>query len=125
MSNNGTGATSGITKVIDTLPSGLSYVSASGAGWTCGAVGQTVSCTNPAVLANGGSLPVIALNVSVAFNAPGSVENVASVSNPTFDYNSANNVSRDPTVIVGTPEPANGNKILYVYARRPWCSVWR
>ncbi len=115
VSNNGTGATSGITKVIDTLPSGLSYVSASGAGWTCGAVGQTVSCTNPAVLANGGSLPVIALNVSVAFNAPGSVENVASVSNPTFDYNSANNVSRDPTVIVGTPEPANGNKILYVY----------
>lgn len=115
VTNNGTGATSGITKVVDTLPAGLSYVSASGTGWTCGAAGQVVTCTNPSVLANGASLPEITLNVSVAFNAPASVENVASVSNPTFDFNLTNNVSRDATVIVGTPEPGKGNKILYVY----------
>ncbi|KIQ97671.1 CshA/CshB family fibrillar adhesin-related protein [Lysobacter sp. A03] len=113
--NNGTNATTGITKVVDTLPAGLTYVSASGAGWTCSAVGQVVTCTNPTSLSNGGSLPAITLNVSVALNAPASVENTASVSNPTFDYNPANNVSRDPTVIVGSPEPAKGNKILYLY----------
>ncbi|WP_222565179.1 CshA/CshB family fibrillar adhesin-related protein [Novilysobacter antarcticus] len=116
--NNGTNATTGITKVVDTLPAGLTYVSASGAGWTCSAVGQVVTCTNPMSLANGGSLPAITLNVSVAFNAPASVENSVSVSNPMFDYNPANNDSLDPTVIVGTPEPAKGNKILYVYDNR-------
>ena len=39
--------------VTDLLPAQLTFVAASGAGWTCGAVGQTVTCTHAADLAVG------------------------------------------------------------------------
>jgi uncharacterized repeat protein (TIGR01451 family) len=52
--------------VTDTLPTGLTYVSKSGAGWSCSAVAQVVTCTySGAALASGGSLPALTLNVNV------------------------------------------------------------
>ena len=88
--------------VTDTLPTGLSYVSASGSGWTCGDVGQVVTCTATNItIASGGSLPAITLNVTVANTVASSVTNTATVaSNPNLDFNSANNTSSDVTTIV-------------------------
>ena len=40
ISNAGDTATSGALTLVDTLPNGLSYASASGTGWTCAASGQ-------------------------------------------------------------------------------------
>jgi Domain of unknown function DUF11 len=53
--NNGPNATTGTTTVTDVLPSNLTYISATGTGWTCNAGGtnnKTVTCTNPNSLAN-------------------------------------------------------------------------
>ena len=87
--------------VTDTLPTGESYVSASGTGWTCGDVGQVVTCTASNVTVNSGSsLPAITLNVSVANTVASSVTNTATVaSNPNLDYNTANNTTTDVTTI--------------------------
>jgi len=64
--------------VTDTLPSGLTFVSATGAGWTCGAVGQVVLCTNPNPIAVGASAPTIDLVANVALGAS-SITNTAAV----------------------------------------------
>ena len=99
--------------VTDTLPTGESYVSASGSGWTCGAVGQVVTCTATNVTVNSGSsLPAITLNVSVATNAAASLTNtVAVASNPNLDFNTANNTTTDVTTIV-TPDFITSTKTV-------------
>ncbi|WP_313276222.1 hypothetical protein, partial [Stenotrophomonas sp.] len=79
VSNNGTAATSGMVTVTDTLPTGLSFVSASGAGWACSAAGLTVTCTQSAAIAVGGSAPSIALTVAVALGTANRVTNTANV----------------------------------------------
>ncbi|HEY4126465.1 MAG TPA: CshA/CshB family fibrillar adhesin-related protein [Gammaproteobacteria bacterium] len=88
--------------VTDTLPTGETFASASGSGWSCGAVGQVVTCTATNVTVNSGSsLPAIILNVNVASNAPTSLTNTVSVaSNPSLDFNLANNTTTDTTTIV-------------------------
>jgi len=105
VSNGGPNATSGTTTVSDTLPAGFTFVSASGTGWSCGAVAQVVTCTNGNAIANGASLPAITLTVSVAANAAASLTNTATVSNPTFDNVAGNNSASDPTTIVQLPDP--------------------
>jgi len=98
ISNSGPSAASGPITVTDTLPDGLTFVSGTGTGWTCTAIGQTVTCTNPNSLAPGSS-SAIELAVSVGPGAASNVINTANVSSTTNDPNSANNTSSDPTVI--------------------------
>lgn len=88
--------------VTDTLPTGMTYVSASGSGWTCGAVGQVVTCTaNNVTVNSGSSLPAITLNVSVGYTNAATLTNTATVaSNPNLDYNTANNTATDVTTLV-------------------------
>ena len=88
--------------VTDTLPTGMTYVSASGSGWTCGAVGQVVTCTaNNVTVNSGSSLPAITLNVSVGYTNATTLTNTATVaSNPNLDYNTANNTATDVTTLV-------------------------
>ncbi|MBL8523014.1 MAG: DUF11 domain-containing protein, partial [Betaproteobacteria bacterium] len=78
----GTAPTTGTITVTDVLPSGLTYVAAGsgGAGWTCGNVGQTVTCTSAAVIAAGATGNAITINVTVASNAVPNVTNTATVS---------------------------------------------
>ncbi len=85
--------------VTDTLPAGLGFVSASGTGWTCGAVGQVVTCTHAPVLDPGVALPAITLNVSIAPAAAPGVTNTATVSSISFDGNSANNSATTVTPV--------------------------
>ncbi|HLX23617.1 MAG TPA: hypothetical protein VKR38_09755 [Usitatibacter sp.] len=95
----GTAPTSGLITVTDTLPTGLAFSSATGTTWTCGAVGQVVTCTSPAVIAAGAtSGNPITLTVSVASVAVPSVTNQASVSGGNEPpANNANNSAFDPT----------------------------
>lgn len=102
VSNVGTDATSGTITVADTLPEGLSFVSATGTNWTCSATGQDVTCTRAAPLAAAASTS-ITLNVAIGAAAAPGVTNTATVT-VAGDTNGANNTASDPTTIV---TPAN------------------
>jgi uncharacterized repeat protein (TIGR01451 family) len=133
--NDGQASTTGPITVVDTLPNGLLYYSTSGQGWTCSAVGQTVTCTRNAAMVVG-AISEIKLNVFVTDKAYPSVTNRATVSTPGDDVipatmasggsrvlgkadassvsgSGANNVALDPTVvengvgIYGAPYPAS------------------
>jgi uncharacterized repeat protein (TIGR01451 family) len=90
-------------QVSDTLPNGLTYVSATGTGWTCAAAGQVVSCSHPPPLNPGQSLPPITLAVTVSAAAWPSVTNTATVSSASFDAILANNTATVTTALSGSP----------------------
>lgn len=97
VTNVGTAPTSGTITVVDTLPTGLGFVSGTGSGWSCSAVGQTVTCTNPGPL-NPGESSDITLTVSVGPEAVPSVTNSVTVSTPN-DPSPDNNSDDDPTTV--------------------------
>ena len=77
--------------IVDTLPAGLSYLSAS-APWSCIPGGATVTCTLAQGLLSGATAPVLTLQVQVAATAPtGVLTNSATVSSGTVDPVPANN----------------------------------
>jgi uncharacterized repeat protein (TIGR01451 family)/fimbrial isopeptide formation D2 family protein len=82
--------------VTDTLPTGLSFVSYSGSGWTCSASGQDVTCTAATPLATGAT-SAVDLVVAVAASIIGTVSNTATVTSTTPDPNHADNMSTDAT----------------------------
>lgn len=84
--------------ITDTLPGGVSFVDASGAGWSCSEAGGTVSCAHGA-LAVGAAAP-ITLNV-ITPNAIGTITNTAVVASTASDPNSANNLATADTSVVG------------------------
>jgi uncharacterized repeat protein (TIGR01451 family) len=73
----GAGPTSGAVTVTDTPPAGMTVVSMSGSGWTCGSGN---SCTRSDVLAPGASYAPITVTVEVATDAVSPLVNQASVS---------------------------------------------
>ncbi len=91
ITNVGQFATSGTTSITDVLPAGLTYVSATGAGWSCGVAAATVSCTTSAVFAPGAT-SAVTLTVAVGAAARPSVSNTATVSTP-GDPNPSNDTS--------------------------------
>ncbi len=106
--NNGHSDAVGPLTVDDTLPSGESLVSATGTGWTCGAVvDQQFSCTTSSGLTSGSYAQPITEVVDVtASQAPGSITNTASVSSPTNDPVSGNNTSNNSTTIATSADLA-------------------
>ena len=66
----GSGPTTGLVTVGDTLPTGRRAAADNGtiAGWSVSYVGQTVTATRNNVLAGGASYPALALTVAVASN---------------------------------------------------------
>ena len=99
VANGGPQSASGLITVKDTLPGGLTYVSAIGTGWTCGVAGGVVTCTTPGPVANGVTLPAIVVTVTVGAGALPSVTNTATVSSTTFDQAPANNSSTITTTV--------------------------
>jgi uncharacterized repeat protein (TIGR01451 family) len=78
--------------VTDPLPAGSSFVSASGTGWTCGAVAGIVTCTLP-TLAPGAAAPItLTINAPVV-SSPGTLTNTATVSSAGADPVPGNNSS--------------------------------
>jgi uncharacterized repeat protein (TIGR01451 family) len=103
ISNAGPQSASAPITVKDTLPTGLTYVSGTGTGWSCSASGQVVTCTNSSAMASGGSSS-ITLTVTLASNVSSSVTNTASVSSPAFDSNTSNDSSSATTTITFPPD---------------------
>lgn len=113
------GSPSSLT-ITDTIPANYTVgaVVASQNGWTCGAAGQTITCTKPAGGAAGlnQALGAITIPVTVATAGP-NVINTANITSATPDPNAANNTATDggvnlldPTVNLGVsksgPSPA-------------------
>ena len=94
----------GPVTVTDELAAGLTYVGAVGDSWTCGAVGQTVTCEHPGGVESGDVLPGITLQVVADDSLSGtSVDNTATVAGA-GDANVAND-SSTVGADVRRPEP--------------------
>ncbi|MEZ4681203.1 MAG: SdrD B-like domain-containing protein [Caldilineaceae bacterium] len=109
VTNVGSGPTVGPITVTDQLPPGITYASASGAGWSCvaGPVlpgGQTVTCSHAGPIPPGGNLVlVINVNVGPASAFPSDVDvikNCATVDTQ-GDPNAQNNRGCDETIVHG------------------------
>jgi uncharacterized repeat protein (TIGR01451 family) len=79
VTNTGSSATSGTVTVSDVLPAGLQYVSYSGIGWSCSALGQTVTCTTTTSIAVGAANSKT-LSIKVNPTQLGAISNSATVS---------------------------------------------
>jgi uncharacterized repeat protein (TIGR01451 family) len=91
VTNTGTGATSGLVTLSDVLPAGLSAMSLSGNGWTIvQGSGSSVSASRSDALPAGASFPPLTLTVSIALNAPSSVENTVTAAGG-GELNTSNN----------------------------------
>lgn len=98
VTNAGAGGTTGEVKVTDTLPAGLTPISASGDGWQTEIDGATIVATRGDLLASSQSYPKLTIVVRVAGDAPNSITNVATVAGG-GELNAANNSSSDATAI--------------------------
>jgi uncharacterized repeat protein (TIGR01451 family) len=97
--NSGPIASSGTITITDTLPTGLTFVSAAGTGWTCSATGQVVTCTTTAAVAAASPSPNnITLTVTPTAAAAPGVTNVATVTGGN-DCNTTNNATADVTLV--------------------------
>lgn len=95
--NDGPKPTTGPTTVTDDLPEGLTFVAATGEGWSCSELDGTVTCDRGAIAA-GQDAPPVTLTVAVGESAIPEVTNAASVSTPD-DGNPANDIAEDPTLV--------------------------
>src|SRR5207342_2598053 len=94
-----------LLSVTDTLPAGVTFVSATGTGWACSNVGNvSATCTRPA-LATGATAPTITIVVT-APNQAGSLSNTASVASTTADPVPANNTSTAVTAVTASADLA-------------------
>ncbi|MGH9922522.1 MAG: DUF11 domain-containing protein, partial [Nitrososphaerales archaeon] len=98
--NNGPSVATNV-EVIDTLPAGVTFVSATGTGWDCNESGGVVTCTPTP----DGSLPVgqaddITIIVTVdPFTPAGTITNEASVTSETSDPSEGNNSAEADTEV--------------------------
>ncbi|RME36072.1 MAG: DUF11 domain-containing protein, partial [Gammaproteobacteria bacterium] len=100
-SNIGPAATSGTLTVVDTLPAGITPLSASGTGWNCSIAGQTLTCTTTDSMAAGATGNAITLRVQVASGLAGQIlVNTATITGGNEPAGlSGNNSATDPTPI--------------------------
>ncbi|WP_294254984.1 putative Ig domain-containing protein [uncultured Sphingomonas sp.] len=107
---SGGATTSATLTATFTLPSGMTYSSASGSGWSCSGSGQSGSCSRTTGF-SAGSGPTITLNANFASNASSpltpSVQLSGGGASNTASYS-------DSTVVVATPtvtsiSPASGS----------------
>jgi uncharacterized repeat protein (TIGR01451 family) len=82
--------------VTDTLPPGVSFVSASGTGWNCSEASGVVACTATSLAA--GDAPPITIVVT-APSTPGLITNTATVSTNSFDPDTGNNTAIASTTV--------------------------
>ena len=91
--NLGPGTLSGSLEIVDTLPGGISYLGSSGSGWSCGAVGQIVTCNWSGTLTVGAAAPVLTLIAMVGSSASGSLTNTATLTGTVADPATGNNTA--------------------------------
>lgn len=91
--------------VTDVVPTGLTFVSATGTGWTCTTALPTVTCVNDSVVAAGEVYPTITLAVTITGAAGTAITNTAVVAGGGIDIDLTNNqssVTRTPSAIPPT-----------------------
>ena len=93
VTNAGPQATPGPTTITDVLPTGVSFVSGTGNGWTFNVSGSTVTAIYTGIITNGGVVPTVSITVAVATSAPSSISNTVVIASSIFDSNTANNTS--------------------------------
>ncbi len=89
-------------QLVDTLPSGVSFVSATGTDWTCHEAGGTVTC-ELASLSVGDANPIV-INVTAPSTA-GEITNQAVVSSATAESDSSNNSVSEVTTVNAPSQP--------------------
>ncbi len=92
--------------VSDTIPSGATLVSATGAGWDCSGTTE-VTCTRPSLSA--GAAPAITVVVDAPATSAGLATNSASVSAATGDPAAGNNSSSASTTVAAIPATPNAS----------------
>jgi uncharacterized repeat protein (TIGR01451 family)/fimbrial isopeptide formation D2 family protein len=104
-SNIGLQATTGTITVVDTLPTGLTYVSATGTNWTCSFSSPNVTCTRTTAIAANDSAPPISLTVTptAAAASASPVVNTATVSGGNEPAGNAGNDTVNDTTYVYNP----------------------
>ncbi len=102
--NIGNDVSAGPITVRDSLPAGLTYFNAAGAGWTVGIAGQVFTAKFAGSIAIGDSAR-LTLTCNVLPAAAPSVTNTATVSGA-GDASPLNNTDSDVTGVTGTPELA-------------------
>lgn len=101
VTNNGP-STAASVSVSDTLPSGVSNVSAAGTGWACTVTGLSVSCTQTS-LAVGAAQAITITGTAPA--ASGQINNTATISSSaTHDPNGGNNTSTALTTVIASAD---------------------
>ena len=100
--NVGTLPAPGPMTLTDTLPTGLTYVSGTGSGWSCSAAEQIVTCGNSEVL-DAGASSTLTMTVAVGAAAAPAVTHTISVA-AMGDLVASNNVASDATAVVN-PSP--------------------
>lgn len=101
LKNVGYAATTGPVTVSSTLPAGLTYDSATGAGWGCSAAGQDLTCSRSVAIGVGATAPELGLNLKVGAEARGQVEPVFTA-NAAGDDEPGNDSASDPTTVRAT-----------------------
>ena len=95
--NNGPSTEVGPIRLVNTLPAGVSFVSAGGTRWSCSASGQVVTCNYNGLFTVNTYLPDITLTVLPT--AVGSITNTASMSGINYDTDTSNNSNSDTTTV--------------------------
>ncbi|HVF04676.1 MAG TPA: hypothetical protein VNA20_07550 [Frankiaceae bacterium] len=104
--NEGAAATTEPITLVDTLPAGLTYVSASGGRFTCSAAGRVVTCVRSAALAPGAAA-VVTVTVRADVAATTTVTNVVTVATPN-DPDLTDNRDTDTVRVVVPPATTPG-----------------
>jgi uncharacterized protein (TIGR03437 family) len=122
VSNIGSGATSGMVTLTDTIPAGMTLAALSGTGWDC----TSDTCTRSDALGPDASYPPVFVIVNVGLNAPSQATNQASVSGG----GSVMAAFSDPTTILPAAPPGptitaveNGASFQAGFAPNAWFTV--
>jgi uncharacterized repeat protein (TIGR01451 family) len=100
--NVGTAATVGPAVVTDTLPNGVTFSSATGAGWACAASANEVTCNHPASIGPGDAASAIAVVVDLGDAATPTATAAAVVATPD-DSNAVNDSASDTIEVADRP----------------------
>lgn len=116
--NNGGVATSGMVTITDALPTQLTYVSATGTGWTCSYNSSTrvVTCTSTTSIAANTNGNPITLTVTANGGGGTTITNTANISGGNEPVaNNTNNSGSDTTPIV-LPSVAISGSVFHDYS---------
>ena len=103
VSNSGPSTATSLS-MVDTLPAGVSFVSASGTDWTCSEASGTVTCIRASLAM--GAAPAITITVT-APPVPGMISNTATVTAAEPDPNPGNNSETETTTVNTVPPQAD------------------